>query len=121
MNAETKSNGSGSLQRMVRRCCECCGGRGWYPWGATDTPEQQQCDACAGTGIIEVDMSCGDCDPCLAGQRCALDSGGVMPRWTYQCAVDRYKETGSNEDHAAMLEAFAKLSASEAPNDELTP
>lgn len=118
-NSSYRDTRSRSLQRMVRRFCECCGGRGWYPWGATDAPEQKQCDACAGTGIIEVDMSCGDCDPCLAGQRCALDwNDGAMPRWAYQCAVDRYKETGSEKDHAAMLEAFAKLSASEAPNDE---
>lgn len=37
----------------------------------------------------------------------------VMRRAAYAAAVQRYKETGSNEDHEAMLVEFAKLERGE--------
>ena len=39
----------------------------------------------------------------------ALTAGNVTPRWYYQYTVDRYRETGSDEDKAAMLEAEKSL------------
>ena len=32
--------------------CDKCNGSGWYPWGLTDSPEQDPCEACYGTGEV---------------------------------------------------------------------
>jgi hypothetical protein len=34
----------------------------------------KKCEVCGGSGDIVVDMSCGDCDPCIGGRpdQCAL-------------------------------------------------
>jgi hypothetical protein len=43
----------GSAAGVESGMCEQCHGQGWYMDGPTDDPQQRQCEACYGTGIVE--------------------------------------------------------------------
>jgi hypothetical protein len=53
--------------------CGNCGGSG-YMGGTVYHRRFFKCKVCGGSGDIVVDMSCGDCDPCIGGRpdQCAL-------------------------------------------------
>ena len=36
--------------------CQRCNGYGYYAYGETDNPSQVQCEACGGTGVVEVEI-----------------------------------------------------------------